>query len=346
MSGTARDFGRLPTGEGVEEVVIACEGGAEARIITYGAAVRDLEVPVAGGRRGVVLGLNSAEDYARHSRHFGATAGRFANRIRGGRIVLDGREVELERNMPGGHTLHGGARGFGKRVWQIAAQTADSVTLTLVSEDGDGGFPGRLQAAVTYRLAPPATLAIEMSARTDRTTVVNLVHHSYFNLAGEGDVLDHELKLASRFFTPTDADNLPTGEIRASGRTALDFTARRKIRRSEDGRLVRYDNNHVLDRADGSRPDELIRAASLWAPDGKLKMEVWTTAPGLQVYDGAKLDVLVPGLGGRRYGACAGLCLEPQVFPDSPNFAHFSPSVLRPGETWRQRTEYRFEAAA
>ncbi|HYF57072.1 MAG TPA: aldose epimerase family protein, partial [Salinarimonas sp.] len=269
--------------------------------------------------------------------------GRFANRIRGGRFTLDGASYELPRNENGVTSLHGGGRGFGKRPWRIVDHDATSVALRLISPDGDAGYPGTVDATCVYRLRADA-LRVELSATTDQATPLNLAHHSYFNLDGAPTILDHELTVAAETFTPVDEANLPTGEIRPVAGTAFDFRQARPVRLVEGGARRRYDHNWVLDRSrlDPSGADApLAFAGSLRAPGGGLSMEVWTTEPGLQVYDGFKLDLPVPGLDRRRYGPCAGLCLEPQRFPDSPNQPHFPDSILRPGEIYRQVTEYR-----
>ncbi|MDJ1159002.1 aldose epimerase family protein [Chelatococcus sp. SYSU_G07232] len=343
-----RPFGEVD-GRTVEEVTIRSAAGAEARVIGWGAVLRDLVVPLATGEpQRVVLGLERLEDYVAHSPHMGAIAGRVANRIAGGRFTVDGRGYDVPRNQDGRHALHGGGRGFGKRPWQVSHHDGASVALTLVSPDGDAGFPGTLTVTCLYRLCEPATLRIELAAVTDAPTPVNLCHHSYFNLDGTPSILDHRLTVAADFYTPTDADLIPTGEIRAVEGTPYDFRANRTVRfpDAETGAPVRYDVNFVLRRdrtepAAGGGP-ALAHAATLASTRSNLAMETWTTEPGLQVYDGGKVAIPVPGLGGARYGANAGICLEAQHFPDSPNRAHFPTTLLRPGEVYRQVTEYRF----
>lgn len=329
----------------VEEIRLR-SGGAEAAVVSYGAVLRDLVVPAGSGPQRVVLGLGTIEDYAAHSPHFGAIAGRYANRIRHGRFTLDGETHQLPLNQDGRHSLHGGGNGLGKQVWQVAARTGDSVTLTHVWPDGEAGYPGTLVTACTYRLRG-ATLRIELSASTDRATPVNLCHHSYFNLDGSETILDHELELAADFYTPADADWIPTGEVLAVAGTPFDFRSARPIRFTDaSGERVRYDHNVVLRRArlepSGFEHLPLAHAATLSSRRNGLSMEVWTTEPGIQVYDGFKVDLPVTGHGGAVYGPNAGLCLEPQHFPDSPNLAHFPGTILRPGAVYRQVTEYRF----
>ncbi|HEY8566504.1 MAG TPA: aldose epimerase family protein [Beijerinckiaceae bacterium] len=334
----------------VYEITLRSAAGAEAKVITWGAVVRDLQVPrPGGGLQRVVLGSNSLDDYWQHSPHFGAIAGRYANRIAGGRFSVDERAYQLPLNQDGKHSLHGGGQGFGKRPWQLAAATESSVTLTLVSPDGDHGYPGDLTVTCTYRLLEPATLRVELSATTTDATPVNLCHHSYFKLDGAADILDHRLDIAADFWTPVDADLIPTGEVRAVAGTPFDFRAPRAIGHAgTDGTRTWYDHNWVLRRErveTPGRPRPLAYAAGLTSSRSGLRLEVWTTEPGLQFYDGFKINLPVPGLDGAPYGANAGLCLEPQHFPDSPNRPHFPSTILRPGEVYRQVTEYRFGPA-
>jgi aldose 1-epimerase len=235
------------------------------------------------------------------------------------------------------HTLHGGAHGFSKRPWSVVTCDSRSVTLALVSEDGDMGFPGRVIATCTYVLLEPATLHIAYTATTEKATPINLAHHSYFNLDGEPDILDHHLLIAADFYTPTDEDLIPTGEILSVAGGPYDFRIDRPIRFDTPAGPFRYDTNFVLRSA-----NLLGHAATAWSPKSGVTMETWTTEPGLQFYDSAKLAPPVPGLGGVRYGANAGFCLEAQRFPDSVNKPHFPSTILRPGEVYRQTTEYRF----
>ncbi|MGI6245382.1 MAG: aldose epimerase family protein [Pseudochelatococcus sp.] len=350
---TISRFGEID-GESVDEIDIrAPQSGIEAKVMTWGAVVRDLRVRLGHGRyQRVVLGLNTIEDYVSHSPHMGAIVGRVANRIANGRFTLDGRTWTLTRNQSGRHTLHGG-RGFGNRLWRLAAHDESSVTLTLVSPDGEDGFPGTVRVACTYRLLDPGVLRLELEAATDRPTPVNLAHHPYFNLDGEPTIFNHRLSIEADFFTPTDADLIPTGAIVPVSGTPNDFRAHRTIRfpDAKTGAPVHYDINFVLrrDRLD-SPPSEspqdnappLARAALLSSYINNVSLEVWTTERGLQVYDGGKLDVPVPGLDGVRYGPGAGISLEAQNFPDAINQPAFPDPVLRPGGLYRQITEYRF----
>ncbi len=336
MTDSVRAFGDFD-GTAIEEITIRSREGAEAKIITWGAVIRDLTIPVDGRPQTTVLGLNSLADYRAHSPSFGSVPGRFANRIARGQFTLDGESYQLPCNEKGRNTLHGGPKGFGKLAWRLLAHEADSVTLGLTSPAGDAGFPGTLDATCHYVLQG-LTLRMELTATTDAPTVVNLTNHSYFNLDGSADILDHELTLAAAFRTAVDEELIPTGEIVTVAGTPFDFRAPRTVR-DPSGQL--YDMNYVLAR----QPDPktgLAHAATLRSKKNGLTLEVVTNQFGIQVYDGSKVNVPVEGLGGARYGAFGGIALETQTFPDAPNRRHFPSSVLRPGETYRQITEYRF----
>ncbi len=323
-------------GTAIEEITIRSAAGAEARILTYGAVIRDLVVPGKAGPQHVCLGLNTLEDYVAHSPYFGAVPGRFANRIAHGRFSLDGETYQLPRNDGGRNTLHGGTKGFGKLPWTVAASTDRSVTLTLHSPAGDEGFPGALDVTCTYTWLEPATLQYEITATTDAPTLVNLTNHAYFNLDGGPDILDHHLTLNASHYTPVDAHLIPTGEIAPVAGTAFDFRTARPVRHAS-GQF--YDNNFVIDRAGGGA---LVHAARVHSEKSGITLDVHTDQPGVQFYDAKKLDCPVPGLGGAHYGPYAGLCLETQLFPDAPNQPNFPSATLRPGEQYRNQTEYRF----
>lgn len=329
-------FGEID-GTGIHEITIRSPEGAEARIITWGAVIRDLVVPVEGQPQTTVLGLDSMADYRAHSPSFGAVPGRFANRIARGQFVLDGTSYQLPLNEKCRTTLHGGPKGFGKQPWRLIDHDVSSVTLGLTSADGDAGFPGRLEVACRYALHG-LTLRMDLTATTDAPTIVNLTNHSYFNLDGSADVRDHELMVAAAFRTAVDDDLIPTGAIVPVAATPFDFRAPRPIK---DLSGQTYDTNYVLAR----QPDPttgLAHAATLRSARNGLALEVATNQFGIQVYDGAKVNVPVEGLNGAHYGAFAGMALETQTFPDAPNHRHFPSSVVRPGETYRQTTEYRF----
>lgn len=343
-----RTFGEIGD-QPVQEITLVNAAGAEARIITFGAVLRDLVVPSGeGAMQRVALGLETLEDYLNHSPHFGAIAGRYANRIGGGRFMLDGKAYQLPLNQENRHSLHGGGQGFGKKPWTLLHYDASSVSLGLVSPDGEAGYPGTLNVTCRYTLTETTALRIELTAFTDQPTILNLAHHSYFNLDGSPDILDHELTLRANVMTPVDADMIPDGSMLPVSGTPFDFRRPRAIRHvNEDGSRFWYDHNFVL-RRERREPNgaglELAHAATLASPKSGLTMEVWTTEPCLQVYDGFKLNLPVPGLGGAKYGASAGIALEPQHAPDSPNLPHMPSTVLRPGELYRQVSEYRFGA--
>ena len=320
----------------VLEIAIASKAGASAKILTWGATVRDLIVPSRDRPQRVVLGLNSVADYQAHSAHMGAIAGRFANRIARGRFALAGQAFQLGLN-DGRNSLHGGGRGFGVRPWKLLSHAENSVTLGLHSPDGDGGYPGAMDVTCICTLAEPATLCFELKATCDKATIVNLAHHSYFNLDGSPDILDHEIMLPCSFRTPTDDELIPTGEIAAVAGTSWDFLAPRKI----GARDTLYDGNFVID-AEPSPETGLAHCATVRSLKNGLALEVHTTEPCVQFYDGAKMNTPVAGLDGRRYGAHAGFCLEPQVMPDAPNRRHFNACVLMPDSEYRQVTQYRF----
>lgn len=332
-----RVFGRLE-GREVPEVTIAA-GGIEARIIGWGAVLRDLVVPDrAGRRRHAVLGLNTIEDYVAYSPSFGAVVGRYANRIGSARFPLGGREVRLIPNE-GPNTLHGGPDGFGRRVWSLAGHDATRAHLTLTSEDGDGGWPGRVHAVATYEIAPPDTLRMILQAFSEASTPLNLTVHNYFNLDGSPDARSHLLQVAADQVLAVDAGQVPTGAISSLDNSPYDFRTLRTVREAPDRNL---DATYVLKRA---IEQDLSPIATLISPVSGIRMEVWTSEPGLQVYDGHKIGIPVPGLDERPYGPCAGIALETQRFPDGPNHPHFPPSLLVPGQVSRQVTELRFGIA-
>jgi aldose 1-epimerase len=334
-------FGTTGEGVAVTEAVLTLPSGATASILDYGAIVRDLLVPdQAGGLHRVVLGHNDLPSYLADKGHMGAIAGRYANRIAGGRFELDGKIYRLARNSRGDHHIHGGLRGFGRQHWRIVGHDEASVTLALISPDGDEGYPGELAVNCTYRLLPPATLAIEMTAMTDAPTVVNLAHHSYFTLNYGQSIRDHIVQVNANRYTPSDADSIPTGEIVSVAGTPYDFWTPRPLQSTAPAPDFVYDINFALNRTE----DGLLWAATVAAPDDALWMEVHTTEPGMQLYDGAYVGTSTPGLDGRMHFRHAGLCLEPQKFPASPNRPNFPSAVLRPDAVSAQRTEYRFGA--
>ncbi|WP_269583867.1 aldose epimerase family protein [Roseibium sp. Sym1] len=329
-----KDFGVLADGTAIQEITLR-KGSLEASVLTLGAIIRDLKV----NGQSVVLGFDDLQSYLDHSPYFGVVAGRCANRIAGGRMTIEGQDYQLDLNENGRHHLHGGSEGFSRRVWSIEQSDKASVLLKLVSEDGDMGYPGRVESLLRYTLTGTGALRLKMTATTDRTTPVNLTQHSYFNLDGSASILDHTLEIAAGAYLPVDGDLIPTGEIRKVAWTPYDFQEGRKLRRKPGEEDVIYDHNFCL----GDAPrDQVQFAAALEDAAGDRRMEVWTTEPGLQLYDAAGVNVPVPGLDGRHYGAHAGLCLEAQRWPDSVNQDGFTSVLLRPSETYSHVTEFRF----
>jgi aldose 1-epimerase len=344
-----RHFGTC-NGLAIHEVTLTT-ADAEARIIEYGAVIRDLKVRrLDGTMQRVVLGLDTVDDYIAHAPHFGAVAGRFANRIRHGRFTLDGKAYQLALNQDGRHHLHGGGpTGFGKQPWRLVHHTATTATLVHTSPDGTNGFPGTLQLTCRYTLTGK-TLRMELFAHTDQATIVNFCQHSYFNLDGSADILDHTLAVRANLYLPADADLIVNGALEPVNGTPFDYRVARAVRNpGADGRHIWCDYSFMLrgDRTEPSVADglRLAHAATLASSRSGLALECWTTEPVLHVYDGFKVNVPVPGLDGARYAANAGLCLEAQHAPDSPNLPHFPSTVLRPGDLYRQVTEYRFRDA-
>lgn len=312
-------------------------GGLTAQILTWGAVIQDLRLE--GHKPPLVLGFDAFADYPAHSPYFGAIAGRCANRIRGGRFIIDGQRYQGDPNFLGRHLLHGGSKGTGKRIWQAGERGGDFITLRLTDPAGWMGFPGALNISCTYRVTHGGTLAVTLKATTDAPTLCNLAQHSYFNLddGGSGDILDHRLMLNASAYLPVDGEMIPTGVVQPVEDTPFDFTQARPIRMEHDGAQIPYDHNYCLAAARG----ELRQAAWAQGSASGVELEVWTTEPGIQFYAGHKVARERTGLGGRRYGAHAGFCLEPQVWPDAPNHPYFPQAILRPGETYRQVTEYR-----
>lgn len=307
-----------------------------ARIIEHGASLADLRL--SGFDAPLILGLDDPESYAQSDLYFGAVIGRHANRIGGAHAVLGGVELPLAAN-DGPHHLHGGPTGFARRWWSIVSAEPDSVRLRLISEDGDEGYPGRLVVNARYRILAPATLQLTLEAVTDRPTLVNLCHHPYFNLAGSGEILDHRLTIAADRYLPSGPDLVPTGDVADVAGTRFDFREPRRLGAVERRAEEVFNHNYCL--ADAPR-DAPAFAARLVAPGG-VEMELWSTQTGLHFYEGYKIAAAAGGIGGRRYDARHGLCLEAQNWPDSPNHPHFPSAVLSPPGQYRQVTEYRFQ---
>jgi len=306
--------------------------GYKVSITTYGGAVTSLWAPDRDGNFGdIVRGFETLDEYVSNPRYFGPLIGRHANRIARGRFTLNGVEYQLPRNNNANH-LHGGFKGFDKRVWN-ATEGDDVLHLSYFSHDGEEGYPGNVEAFVDYRLSGNE-LSLEYRATTDRATIVNLTNHSYFNLKGEGTILQHELTLNADGFTPVSEDLIPTGEIKPVAGTSMDFREGRAI--ATGG----YDHNFVLNDWDGS----LRSAVRLYEPSSGRELEILTNQPGMQFYSGNFLDGSFIGKNGVAYVKYAGLCLEPQHFPDAPNHPNFPSTVLRPGEEYKHSTVLRFSA--
>lgn len=355
MSATAKPkitkaaFGKTADGKAVEIYTLTNSGGAEAKIITYGGTVVSLKVPDKNGNLGdVVLGYDSVADYEKHTSYLGALIGRYANRIAKGKFSLNGKEYNLAVNNGENH-LHGGLKGYDKVVWTARSSTDANgarLALTYLSREGEEGYPGNLNVKVTYSLTEKNELKIVYSATTDNDTVINLTHHSYFNLAGAGNgtILDHQLTLNADRFTPTDRGSIPTGELRNVKGTPFDFTVATAIgaRIDQQDEQLKfgsgYDQNWVLNKVGNG----LSRAATVYEPTSGRVMEVHTTEPGVQFYAGNYLDGVIKGKSGQQYPRRSGFCLEAQHFPDSPNKPQFPTTVLKKGQRYLQTTIYKF----
>lgn len=324
-------FGKLETGEPVERVRIE-GGGLTAQVISWGAVLQDLRIE--GHGPPLVLGLNRLEDYVAHSPYFGATAGRVANRIGQGRFTLDGREYQLTLGPGQKHQLHGGPDGLGTRNWTITEVAADRVELAATLPDGHMGYPGELKVGLTVGLPGSGALDLRYRAESDAPTLCNLAHHSYFNLTGGPDLAGHRLSLSAEALTEVDGELIPTGRILPVEGTDHDFRRGVDLGAWPEGRLL--DHNFCL--AGGRQPLRTVGRLESAA----VAMDIQTTEPGLQIYDGAKLDVPVPGLDGARYGPRAGMAIEPQIWPDAINHPGFPSPVLRPGEVYEQHSRFVF----
>ncbi|MEU6947971.1 aldose epimerase family protein [Streptomyces sp. NPDC046316] len=344
-------FGTLSDGTRVHRWTVAA-GGTRLRVLSYGGIVQALEIPDRRGRyANVSLGFDNLEDYVAGSPYFGAIIGRYGNRIAGGAFSLDGSTYRLPVNDDP-NSLHGGDKGFDKRVWDVEpyAQGPDTgLTLRYVSADGEMGYPGTLRIRVDYVLTPRGDFRIDYEATTDRATVVNLTNHTYFNLAGEGSgsILDHTLKIAASRYTPVDSTLIPTGELARVAHTPFDFRSGKPI-----GRDIReahpqvlfgrgYDHNFALDKGLTDAPQRVVTVTE---PVHGRVMEIATTEPGVQFYSGNFLDATLAGTTGKVYRQGDGFCLETQHFPDSPNQPSFPSTVLRPGQTYRSTTVHSFAA--
>jgi aldose 1-epimerase len=349
---TKAPFGKTKDGESVDIYTLRNRRGMETKITNYGGIVVSLTAPDRNQKfDDVVLGYNDLDSYMNPPfPYFGAIIGRYGNRIAKGRFTLNGVEYKLAVNNGENH-LHGGIRGFDKVVWtaqQIRSAAGPALALTYISKDGEEGYPGNLRVRVVYTLTNNNELRIDYTASSDKDTVTNLTHHSYFNLAGEGngDILSHRVIIKASRFVPTDAGSIPTGELKNVAGTPFDFLHGHNIgeRINADDQQLKigngYDHTWVID----GRAGVLRLAASVFEPTTARQMEVWTTEPGVQFYTGNFLDGSRPGKSGKDYPRRSGFCLETQHYPDSPNRPNFPTTTLRKGRVYRSTTIYRFSA--
>jgi aldose 1-epimerase len=348
-STTKTSFGKTPEGEAVDLYVLTNKNGMEVSISTYGGAVVSIKVPDRNGKLGdVVLGYDSLDGYMNDKANLGVLVGRYANRIGHAQFSLDGKTYTLAKNN-GENSLHGGVKGFGRVLWkarEVPGKDGQALELSYLSKDGEEGFPGNLKVTVIYTLTDENALRIGYSATTDKTTVVNLTNHSYFNLAGpgSGDILGTQLTIEADKFTPVDSGLIPTGDLRDVTGTPFDFRKATAIgaRIEANDEQIKlgggYDHNFVLLRKVG---DPISLAARAVEPTTGRVLEVWTTEPGIQLYTGNFLDG-VQGKGGVSYPKRSAFCLETQHFPDSPNQPKFPSVVLKPGGRYQTTTVYKF----
>jgi len=347
QSVTCDPFGQTADGTKVQIYTLRNHQGAEARISSYGGLLISLKVPDRAGKLGdVTLGYDSLADYLKDTPYFGALIGRYGNRIARGKFSLDGQTYTLAtNNYP--NALHGGKQGFDKVVWKasvLPATDGPGLKLEYVSKDGEEGYPGNLSVTAVYRLTEDNAIKLEFTATTDKDTVLNLTHHSYFNLAGQGDILGHVLTIPASRFTPVDSTLIPTGELRPVQGTPFDFRQPTPIgaRIGQDDEQLKfgggYDHNWVIDKPAG----QFGLMATVYAPTTGRVMEVFSDEPGLQFYTGNFLNGSNKGKGGWVYQYRNGFCMEPQHFPDSPNHPAFPSVVLKPGQTFHNTIVYKF----
>jgi aldose 1-epimerase len=344
-------FGKTPDGTPVDIYTLRDPGRIEARISNYGGILVSLKVPDRDGHLDdVVLGFDDLDGYVTRNPFFGALVGRYGNRIAKAAFTLEGVTYKLAANN-GPNALHGGLKGFDKVVWQATRTqpaSAPALELNYLSRDGEEGYPGNLRVKAVYSLAADHGVRLDFTATTDKTTIVNLTQHTYFNLAGKGDILGHQVQIDADRFTPVDSTLIPTGELRPVAGTPFDFRRPSAIGariEQEDEQLQRghgYDHNFVLNHPAG-RLDVIARASE---PATGRVLEVLTTEPGVQFYTGNHLDGTIKGKGGQVYHKRAGFCLEAQHFPDSPNHPQFPTVTLQPGAVYRSTILFRFSTEA
>ena len=348
---TKADFGKTPEGQAVEIYTLRNTKGAEARIMTYGGIVQSLCLPDKNGKLAdVVLGYDNLQGYIDKTPYFGALIGRYGNRIGGAKFALEGQTYTLATNN-GPNSLHGGLKGFDKVVWTAKPSVGihgPQLVLAYLSRDGEEGFPGNLEVTAIYTLTDNNELKLEFAATTDKPTVVNLTHHSYFNLAGQGngDILGHIVYINSDKTTPVDSGLITTGEFADVTGTPFDFRTPITIgaRNNYPDKVLQYgpgyDHNWVINKPLG----QFGLQARVVEPTSGRVMEVWSDEPGLQFYVGNFLDGTIKGKGGVAYQIHTGFCMEPQHYPDSPNKANFPTVELKPGQTYRNKIVYKFSA--
>ncbi len=346
---TTASFGSAPDGKPVEIYTLRNGSGMEVRVATYGGIIVSLTVPDRDGRfADVVLGYDNLNGYLKSSPYFGALVGRYANRIGGAKFALNGKTYTLAQNN-GAHSLHGGINGFDKAVWDAAvieSAKGPALELSYLSQDGEEGFPGNLTVKAVYTLTNENELSLDFTATTDAPTLCNLTSHSYFNLAGKGDVLAHEVYINASRFTPVDAGLIPTGELKSVNGTPFDFrkpTAIGARIHADDVQLKQakgYDQNFVIDKP----PGQLGLHGRVHEPTTGRVMEVLSTEPGMQFYTSNHLDGSITGKSGVPYQPFVALCMEPHHFPDSPNKPNFPSVVLQPGQAYRNTIIYQFSA--
>jgi aldose 1-epimerase len=346
---TRESFGSTD-GKAVELFTLRNAHGMEVKISNYGGIITSLLVPNQQGKLGdVVLGYDNLDGYLKSTPYFGALIGRYGNRIAHGKFTLNGKEYTLAtNNYP--NALHGGIKGFDKVVWDakvVLSGEGPALELTYLSKDGEEGYPGNLKVLAVYKLGEDNTLRLDFTATTDADTPINLTQHTYFNLAGKGDILDTVITIYADKFTPVDATLIPTGELRPVKGTPFDFTKPTTIGariKNDDEQLkfgLGYDHNWVLNK---SEPGKLTLAAAAFESTSGRVLELWTTEPGLQFYTGNFLDGSITGKNGWTYQYRNAFCMEPQHFPDSPNHPNFPSVILKPGQTHKNTIVYKFSS--
>ena len=311
-------------------------GKLAARVLNFGATLMELSFAMPEGQRPVILNLGSPEAYLNNPGYLGVIAGRCANRIRGGHCEIDGKSYKLDRNEKDITHLHGGSGGFSRQYWALVNQSSDAVELRLRSADGDQGYPGNVDATCRYEVVGDTGFRVTLTATTDATTLVNLAAHGYFNLLPGSSVLDHSIQVEASHYTPVDANLIPTGQVASVDGSCFDFREATPIGQRRAESPIGFDHNLVL--AAAPRPEPTL-AATLTSPTRDLSMELFTTEPGLQFYDGQKLTANSES----KLYRFAGCCLEPQRYPDAIHHPNFASSILKPGEVYKQVTEYWFK---